>query len=107
VKSVEDLTVPSQRRLVLLDHPNALQVLKALHALPSWLERFACTDERARGAMVASPNRPGGAMVASQGTQNLHPGGAMVASESGISKPPTEKRAYKCFARMNPGGGAP
>lgn len=96
MKSVEDRSVPSQRRLVLLHHPNALQVLKALHALPSWLERFACTDERSRAAMAAP-----------QGTQNLHPGGAMVASESGISKPPTEKRAYKCFARMNPGGGAP
>jgi Helix-turn-helix domain len=105
VKSVEDRSVPSQRRLVLLDHPNALQVLKALHALPSWLERFACTDERSRGARVAPSNRPGGAMAALQGAQNPQPGGATVAPESGISKPPTEKRAYKCFARMNPGEG--
>jgi hypothetical protein len=106
VKSVEDRAVPSQRRLVLLDHPNALQVLKALHALPDWLERFACTDEQQRGAMVASQNRPGGAMVAPQGAQNLHPGGAMVAPESLNSKPPTSKRAYKCFEGMNTGGRA-
>ena len=67
VKSVEDLAVPSQRRLVLLDHPNALQVLKALHALPSWLERFAYSDEQQRGAMAAPSNRAGGAVVAREG----------------------------------------
>ena len=104
VKSVEDRSVPSQRRLVLLDHPNALQVLKALHALPSWLERFACTDERSRGAGCAS-NRPGGAWLR-PGAQNPQPGGATVAPESGISKPPTEKRVYPCFSRMKTGGGA-
>ena len=70
VKSVEDRSVPSQRRLVLLDHPNALQVLKALHALPSWLERFACTDERARGAMAAPSNRPGAQWLRPRGAKS-------------------------------------
>lgn len=101
VKSIEDLRVRSQRRIVLLEHPNALLVMKAMNALPQWMARFA----EPGGAMAAPSNVPGGAMVAPEGAQKRAMGGARVAPESLNSKPPTRNRVFPALRGMNPGGG--
>ena len=76
--------------------PNALQVLKALHALASGFERFACTDERARGAKSGPRPQIGqGSTAGPRGAKSA--AGASCPPESSISKPPTEKRVYPCF----------
>ena len=72
-------------------------MLKALHALPSWLERFACADEQARDEKGCTPRQARDARVAPPGMQNPQAGDAMVAPETNEEKRPTEKRVYPCF----------
>jgi DNA-binding HxlR family transcriptional regulator len=103
LRCVEDLTIHSQRRLVLLEHPNAMSVLKALNALPEWLDRWV-SRETPGSAMVAPRKEPGGAMVAREGAQNLQTGGAMVAPEALNEKPPSRNRVFKALRGMNTGG---
>ena len=102
VKSVEDLAVPSQRRLVLLDHPNALQVLKALHALPSWLERFAYSDEQQvrNGCALKSA---GVKWVRGKGA-NQHSGGAVVGARIQYFET-TDRETGSWLLRQNESGG--
>ena len=69
IKAVEDRSIPSQRRLVLLDHPHAIVVLKQLNALPEWLQKLVDRGVIGR-AKVASRNPARDAKVAYQGTQN-------------------------------------
>jgi hypothetical protein len=103
VKSVADPSIASQRRIVLLDHPNAFKTLRALGAVPDWVLNALTPG----GARVAPLNRPRGAMAAPQGAQNPPAGGATVAPEPLNSKPASRNRAFKALRGMNPGGGAP
>jgi hypothetical protein len=100
VKSIEDLRVRSQRRIVLLEHPNAVPVMKALNALPQWMARFA----EPGGATFAPSNVPRGATTAPQGAQKRAMGGATVAPESHSANPPNSKRVFRAMRGMNPGG---
>lgn len=88
IKSVEDLSIPGQRRLVLLDHPHALATLKALNALPEWIARIAC------------PPGPRPATVAPPGTQKRAMGDATAAPESSSSKPGNGNRVFKALRGM-------